>query len=379
MKNANVIVAKNIRQMRHALNLTQAQLADRMGYSVKAVSKWENGQGLPPSAVLPDLAMALKTDINHLFQGTGEPSYFLGIDGGGTKTDFALADKEGNLLRKVTFGPSNPVDVGEKELFKILEEGIYQVCKDISFLQISVHAGIAGCSTGDYPEKLERFFQRFGFSRFSQGGDITNAIALGLGGSDGIAVILGTGAVAFTKTGDKIIKTGGYGYLFDDKGSGFSIGRDALRAVMEWEEGFGQQTLLTEAIRKKCETNRVTKQIPEFYIGGQRLLSSFAPLVFDAWDAGDEVARRILEENMQAVAQLIVHAGRVLSSCRTVPVVLIGGITKRQDITVTLIQKYLEQELKTDNKYRLHVCSEPAYVGALILAGMNKREENENA
>lgn len=42
MKNANVIVAKNIRQMRHALNLTQAQLADRMGYSVKASSKWEN-------------------------------------------------------------------------------------------------------------------------------------------------------------------------------------------------------------------------------------------------------------------------------------------------------------------------------------------------
>ncbi len=379
MKNSNAIVAKNIRQMRNALNLTQAQLADRMGYSVKAVSKWENGQGLPPSAVLPDLALALKTDINHLFQGTGEPSYFLGIDGGGTKTDFVLADKEGNLIHKTTLGASNPVDVGETELFRILKEGIYQVCRDISFLQISVHAGIAGCGTGDYPGKVERFLQQFGFSRFSQGGDVTNAIALGLDGGDGIAVILGTGAVAFTKTSDKIIKTGGYGYLFDDKGSGFSIGRDALRAVMEWEEGYGQKTLLTDSVQKKCETTRVSQLIPEFYIGGKRLLSSFAPLVFDAWDAGDCVAQRILEDNMQAAAKLIVNAGRALGSCTRIPVVMIGGITKREDVILPLIQKYLDKEAQSNVQYQLRVCKEPVYMGALMLAGMRKEKENENA
>lgn len=379
MKSSNDIVAKNIRQMRNALNLTQAQLADRMGYSVKAVSKWENGQGLPPSAALPDLALALKTDINHLFQGMDEPSYFLGIDGGGTKTDFVLADKEGNLIHQITLGASNPVDVGEKELFKVLQEGIYQVCGNISFSQISVHAGIAGCGTGNYSGKVERFLQQFGFSRSSQGGDVTNVIALGLRGDDGVAVILGTGAVAFTKTSDRIIKTGGFGYLFDDKGSGFSIGKDALRAVMEWEEGYGQETLLTDSVQKQCGTTKITQLIPDFYIGGKRLLSSFAPLVFDAWEEGDRVAQRILEDNMQAVAKLIVNAGRALTNCREIPVVLIGGITKREEVVLPLIQKYLDQETQPDTKYRLRVCREPAYIGALILAGMKKAEEIENA
>lgn len=62
-----------IRQLRKERGLTQQALADRLGISDKAVSKWENGRGAPDISLLPLLAELLGADPAALLRGeTGE-------------------------------------------------------------------------------------------------------------------------------------------------------------------------------------------------------------------------------------------------------------------------------------------------------------------
>lgn len=374
MDRINETVARNIRDIRKSLNLTQSDIADMIGYSVKTISKWESGGSLPPSAILPELSKALRIDINRLFRGDEQPLYYLGIDGGGTKTDFVLVDKDGQLINHITLNGTNPVDVGEEDAFRVLRDGIYQVCLQIPFSEISVYAGIAGGGAGDYPQRISRFLQEFHFSKAQSGNDVSECIELGLGKNDGIVVILGTGSIAYTQYKGEVIKTGGFGYMLGDEGSGFAIGRDMLRAVLEAEEGNGESTSLTDSILKECGTKTVVENITRFYKGGKKQIASYAPMVFEAWKNGDAVGRCILEDNMRSVARMIKNAGKKFPKSSEIPVVLFGSITKDAEIVLSLIRKHLDSDTTAGMKYSLSVCTKPVYIGALMLAGLKAQE-----
>ena len=379
LSKVNETVAWNIRNIRKSLKLRQSDIADMIGYSVKTISKWENGGGLPPSEILPELSKALRVDINRLFRGDEQPMYYLGIDGGGTKTDFVLVDKDGQMINHITLNGTNPVDVGEEDAFRVLRDGIYRVCRQIPFSQISVYAGIAGGGASEYPQKISRLLEEFHFSKTQNGNDVKECIELGLGERDGIVVILGTGSIAYTQYKGTIIKTGGFGYLLGDEGSGYAIGRDMLRAVLEAEEGNGEDTSLLESMLKECGTKTVVENISKFYKGGKKLIASYAPMVFEAWKKGDPVGRCILEENMHSVARMIINAGKKFPPVSQAPVVLFGSITKDEDIVLSLIQKHLGSENVSGPVYQLSVCTEPIYKGALMLAGLKTAGENEYA
>ena len=379
MDKVSETVSGNIRRIRKSLNLTQNDIADMIGYSVKTISKWECGGSLPPSTILPELSKALRTDINTLFRGDEQPMYYLGIDGGGTKTDFVLVDKDGQLINHLTLSGTNPVDVGEEDAFRVLRDGIYQVCMKIPFSEISVYAGIAGGGVGDYPQKIDQFLQEFHFSKACNGNDVSECIALGLGKKDGIVVILGTGSIAYTQYKGAVTKTGGFGYMLGDEGSGYVIGRDMLRAVLEAEEGNGEDTLLLDSMLKECGTKTVMENIPRFYKGGRKQIASYAPMVFDAWKKGDPVGRHILEDNMHAVARMIMNAGKIFPPSSQIPVVLFGSITKDEDIVLHLLQEYLSEKKMPELTYNLSVCTKPVYAGALMLAGLKTAEDCEYA
>ena len=67
MGNINTILGKNIRQFRKTINLTQEELADKLGVSFQAVSKWENAQSAPDISLLPLLAEIFRCTIDDLF------------------------------------------------------------------------------------------------------------------------------------------------------------------------------------------------------------------------------------------------------------------------------------------------------------------------
>ena len=293
-------------------------------------------------------------------------THYLGIDGGGTKTELAIADTGGNILSRLTLGPSNPNDVGLEACLSVIDEGIRAVSTDITPENISMFAGLAGGISGNNRQLITRHLSAYGFGKYDNGSDAQNAVSACLGHEDGVAVIMGTGAIAFAQRQGVLYRTGGYGYLLGDEGSGFALGRDAIRAALEHEAGYGRPTLLTEAVLGKCAAPTVLDALASFYAGGKRLIASYAPLVFDAAQQSDAVAIEILRRNMAAIAELIAAAIKVAELEGPAQAVLCGGISHHKSTILPLISASLPL---IDAIISLRVCTVPMVQGALRLAG----------
>lgn len=352
------LFAARLREKRQRQGLTQKGLAERLGYSEKTVSKWESGAAIAPSAVLPRLAAVLKTDINSLLL-EGEECYFLGIDGGGTKTELALADETGRIIRTVTLTGSNPVDVGFAKTREILTRGIGEVLGDVSTASVFCFAGIAGGITGTNREKIRGLLFEFGFADFDNGSDAKNAVSSALGDTDGTVIIMGTGTVAFTQKSKRLTRYGGWGYLFEEGGSGFSIGRDAVMHTLACEQA-GASDPLSEAVRELLGADALSS-LGELYEGGKRKIASLAHTVFAAADKGDAAAKDILWRNMGAIARLIetTDTGEKMQT-----IVVTGGLSARAELLFPMITS----QLKQPSKYTLSAAEVRPIFGALRLA-----------
>ncbi len=369
MKSLTEIVAENIKRERKKLGLSQCELGELLGYSAKNISKWESGKGIPPTVILPGLASALKIDVNNLLTEQKPSRFYLGIDGGGTKTEFALADSNGNIIRRLLLGTSNPSDIGIKSSFEILKSGILEICSDHPKSSISVYAGLAGGSTVGVNEQIHQFLNTFGFASANHGSDAKNAIAAGLGNGNGVVVIMGTGSVAFAQYDSVQYRVGGYGYMFGDAGSGFALGRDAVLEALQFEDGSGSSACIHDLVKKSCKRDTVLEKLGDFYEGGKRIVAQYASCVFEAYEKNDPVAGNILRRNLEAVAQNIRGAAKKLPYMHfPIPVVLCGGLCMAyEDVVMPMLQEILAGDKQ---KYHLSVCQKPLVYGALMLSGL---------
>lgn len=291
--------------------------------------------------------------------------YYLGVDGGGTKTKFALADENRKILRELTLGASNPVDVGFEKCFAVLKEGIDGVCGGIPFSSVRTFVGVAGGVTGDSKERISEFLSGFGFKSYSNGSDCENIIAAGLNGNDGVVVIAGTGSSAFVCGGGGLRRIGGLGYLFDYGGSGYDLGAQGITAALRYEDGTGEKTTIRDKILERTGKSNVLDSLGEFYLKGKREIASYAPVVLECYDDGDAVAERIVKINAEHIVMLIRAAEKSLEG--DVDVVFAGGLTKRFDVFLPLIEKGLKDG-GNGRKYTLKILQGDVVEGALYLA-----------
>lgn len=354
--------AENLKQLRRKANLTRRELAQQIGYTDKAVEKWEAGQSQPPLDVICRIADVLGVRLEELvFERSHAIRYFLGIDGGGTKTTFLLEDAEGNGKAQCVLGPSNPNDIGMERCLEILRAGIDCVTAGMDRSEIAVFAGIAGSLGGDHALQIRKVLEGMQFGFASNGSDTDNALELCLRGGDGVAVIAGTGSVAFAQNHGERKRVGGWGYLLDSGGSGYNLGRDALEAAFRAHDGRGPETILHDRIEAHLK-KPLEDAVPELYGGGKRLIASLAPLVFEACDEEDAVATDILEKNADYLAELIRTAAGFVEK-RPVRVVVCGGLAARSDLLEGRIKA------KLDDTFELGFCNESMVRGAVMCAG----------
>ena len=370
-KNTAEIFAENLRNYRKALGLKQADLADKINYSVKAVSKWEKGDTLPPAQVILDICEVLGIEINVILDNTREASYYLGIDGGATKTSFVLADRSGTIISAVRLPSSNPFDIGFDRSTEILSRGIESVTRGISKRKISCFAGLSGGVSGNMRERFKEYFGDFGFFKAENGSDAENIIKAGLGDRDGAVIIMGTGSSCFAQKDGQLTRIGGYGYLFDGLGSGYDIGRDAIKYSLLDDNGVGEKTLLTQMIKEKTGCDTVLGNLSYFYSINKAGIASFCPLVFEAYEKGDGVAVRILDANMSRVAELINYAADIIG--KKTDVVLVGGLTNQYGVLSPIIEEHLVN-MRLSEKVSIRVYNDDVVYGALLNAGMSEAD-----
>lgn len=364
MNEYNIAFGVNLKRLRKKAGYTRNQLAQLLSYSEKSIEKWETGSSIPPVATICKLAQlfSVTTDVL-IFPQKGEPKYLLGIDGGGTKTEFLLTDPNMNEINRVILGPSNPVDIGMENAQKILEQGIFQVCKGIDLRNVSVFAGLAGGISSNNKALINKFLSRFGFAAMENGSDTENALELTLHGGDGISVIMGTGNVAFSQVGENRYRIAGWGYLIDKGGSGYNFGADALDSAYRSIDGRGGSALIRELVEKKLG-KPVLEAVADIYAGGKAFIASFCPVVFEAYALGDAEAERIIDRNVAEVAKIII-AGQTYQPNQNGKVVLCGGLCHMSQVLIPFFQKHLPEN------YKVNFSTELMVNGAVSLAKKN--------
>jgi len=159
-------------------------------------------------------------------------------------------------------------------------------------------------------------------------------------GQPGIITIAGTGSIAFGRNADdNTARAGGWGYIFGDEGGGFDLTRQALRAALRFEEGWGQPTILREMLLKEIGAESANDLLHRFYTTDypRPRIASYSRLVDEAATAGDRVALDILSYAAQQLAQLTGAVRQQLfEEGEEARVAYIGGVFQSQ----RLLQQY---------------------------------------
>ena len=311
-------------------------------------------------------------------------TYYIAIDGGGTKTEGVLTDTCGHILAYSIGTASNPNDVTLAGAVSVLTGVVKDLLAQANLTEedmpeISLFGGIAGGI--NYGPALAAALREVYPTVGSLG--VCSDVQILLSGEnpvgDGACILCGTGSACFLRRGDELIRIGGWGYLLDSGGSGYDIGRDALEAVLRAFDGRCEPTLLSEMIATHLG-GPVNTRITEIYREGKPYIASCAPLVFRAAEAGDAVAFSILRRNARRLAEYIETAWKRLSEQNDsapafLPVVMGGGISQKaspywSDLVASLVDPAIPA--------RITVAAMPPVFGAVAEA-RKQTPDGENA
>lgn len=299
--------------------------------------------------------------------------FFLGIDGGGTKTEALLCDSNGDCLFHTFDGSSNPNDIGVDNSLNVLSKIIESAIRSINLSDIDkiyIFCGVSG-ALNHKSEMADDLSERFPKYNISIDSDVMNVINAELGQREGVCVICGTGSVCFVRAGKKLIRIGGWGYLLDSAGSGYNLGRDAIESVLMAEDGRGETTLLCDIMKTRIGKD-VIDSISEIYDGGKTYIASFAECVFEGYIRKDWICKRIIEKNAFYIAEMLNAAGNYLK--KPFCAIMNGGInTSFTEIWFENIKKYIPDSIELKLASNVPVCG--ALCGAFELSGSTLSEK----
>lgn len=286
--------------------------------------------------------------------------YLIAMDGGGTKTDAVLFDETGRILAFERGPGSNATDLGERESRERVLALFESVRKKAPERIAAFYGAIAGTIVnGDLYSETILADGRAIASRVEDDGP--SILSATLGPVDGCAMVCGTGSSLFVRIeGEPLRHLGGKGYLIDTGGSGFELGREAIRAAMRAADGRIPPTALTGYIEEMIGETVDDHLIPLIHRGGRAYIASFAPAVFRARRDGDPAAAEIFERQSALLADLTFAAARFFPG--DFPVVIGGGIAEHYPEYVEAIRE------KSDPRAKLVASAAPPLFGAAVLA-----------
>ena len=224
--------------------------------------------------------------------------HVLGIDAGGTKTVCQLADEHGTVIAEARATGANLQAVGELQVEKVLHEVMEEAIGDRDVIPAAICLGIAGVDRPDDAAVVRAIMRRIGYkARVLVVNDALVALEAGAPGQPGVVIISGTGSICYGRNAQgQAARSGGWGYVLGDEGSGYWIGRAALRAVLRAADRRGPETSLTPLLLAHFGVDRPQGLIHQVYHSNLKpaAIGVLARAVHQAFAQGDEVAIGIL-------------------------------------------------------------------------------------
>ena len=260
----------------------------------------------------------------------------LGLDGGGTQTRAAVAGPDGISVGRGLAGACNLAAVSPADALAAALTAADQALGQAGLTRADVAALCAGVAGASFEQRRRTFLgglqAAFPHAHVAVEPDYAVALTGATAGGPGVIVIAGTGSAAYGENAAGLShKTGAYGYLIDDSGSGYGVGRAGLAAALRAADGTGEPTALTERLPAALGLASLADVIPGVYGGtiSRVALAGLSRVVAEAARAdGDAVARTILMRAGGALAQLAqgVTSRLFASSELPYPFAPIGGL-----------------------------------------------------
>ncbi|TXK83740.1 N-acetylglucosamine kinase [Paenibacillus sp. N3.4] len=315
-----------------------------------------------------------------------ESKRYIGIDGGGTKTVCILGDKEGHILAESRGASSSvksrPWEDVQQVLLTLIRDVLEQSSTDMSRLG-GIFLGLAGSDRPEDRKRMHDWLQ----TELPDGVPITvhndavTALTAGTWGQKGIALISGTGSIAygFDPATGAFVRVGGWGYLLGDEGSGFDLGRKALAAVMRAYDGRGKPTALTELVLSHWSLQHPGQLINMIY-GQENVRTAIADgskLVMYAAADGDPIAVNLVEEAIRELEDLVYtvvtsmgieeavdSSERGQFAGNAIPLVITGGLFSDKAFE----QRFMQTRAIQSGMFNVCLLERPPVIGAYLLA-----------
>lgn len=301
-------------------------------------------------------------------------NYVLAVEGGGTKTNSVIADENGKIIAKSTTGPSNFLIVGFEKACENIIQGL-QDCINNSKINNSdikvAMLGLTGAGRKLDQDNMRKAFKDysvskgFTFNSIIVDSDARISLEAAFPNKPGMILISGTGSIMFGKDGQgNLYRVGGWGRILGDEGSGFYIGKKGLISSIKQIDGRGEKTLLFDLISEKYNLNSLETIIKSIYTDNFDI-AKIAPLVFEAAEKDDKIAKEILNE---AADELLLHIETMIKKINFVDKIglsFVGSIITNDNYIRRKIVNYINSNLK---QIELNDSNNEPIYGAIVMA-----------
>jgi N-acetylglucosamine kinase-like BadF-type ATPase len=259
-------------------------------------------------------------------------AFYLGIDGGGTKTRCALGDETKTLATAVS-GGSNVIRVGEALAREALHSSIIEACNTAKIgpdKLRSICVGAAGAARPEVASKVQSILAEITPASIQVVGDMVIALEAAFGNGPGVVAIAGTGSIVYGRdaTG-RTARAGGWGYAISDEGSGHWIGQHAVSAILRARDA-GHNTSLSDMVLEAWGLPDLGALVEAANSQPPPDFPRLFPIVLKAATERDAVARALLADAGSQLAVLTAKVvSRLLPKPPHAPVAMTGSVFRQ--------------------------------------------------
>jgi N-acetylglucosamine kinase-like BadF-type ATPase len=300
-------------------------------------------------------------------------SFFLGVDGGGTKTRFILVDGDGKLAAADEGPTSDHLQVGIDGVRDVLAGGVAALFREAGKDGSSIAYAFFGLPAygedsaaqvllDGLPEPL------LGHRRYRCGNDMICAWAGSLGGEDGINIVAGTGSIGYGERKGRSARAGGWGEIFGDEGSAYWIAAQGLNIFTRMSDGRLPQGPLHASLRRHLGLDADLDLCAKLADApSRRAIAAMAELVARAARDGDIEAIRVFDDAARELAAIIEAVRQALEfePGERVPISYSGGVFNAGELILSPLRHHIERYSKT---YELKTPMLAPSLGAAIYA-----------
>jgi glucosamine kinase len=271
--------------------------------------------------------------------------YFLGIDGGGTKTRCILGDEE-TQIASGSSGSSKVQRVGEACARDSLAAAVHEVCVQAGISPRKIArtcAGITGSARAEIARIMRELMMSIVGGEIEIVGDVEIAFEDAFADGPGVIVIAGTGSIAYGRNpAGKAVRAGGWGYPMSDEGSGYWVGVEALRSALLARDR-GEASGLLNELMAALGAKDFEDFIVELNVSPPPDFAALFPLVLSSAQRGEEIARQVLDRAGQELAKIAKTVIHPLEREQSISVAAHGGVFTSGEIVMNSFASELQK------------------------------------